>query len=236
MTRRTGLWAGVVLAAIGIGGLVYSGVSGAQGGWPWGGRSPEASVPWAGYGGMMREYTGTYGGMMGGYGGRMGPWVGAPTGVGTTTVSPAAVTTAAEQVPAGATVDTRAHTIRFTTTDARLTVVAAALADGQEMSFRIAGLTNPAITVPAGARVTMTVINDSAALPHNWMLTASAPPFTSVPAVVGGASVPVMPARTATGASESSVTFTAPASGTYHYICAVPGHAAAGMYGTFVVA
>jgi rusticyanin len=31
-----------------------------------------------------------------------------------------------------------------------------------------------------------------------------------------------------------SASFTA-AAGTYHYLCPVPGHAAAGMFGTFVV-
>ena len=37
------------------------------------------------------------------------------------------------------------------------------------------------------------------------------------------------------GGESATFTFTAPAAGTYQYVCTVPGHAPAGMVGTFTV-
>lgn len=109
------------------------------------------------------------------------------------------------------------------------------LEGGPGLAFHSAGLTDPTLVVPAGAAVTIAVINADPALPHNWLLTTAAPPYRRVPAgpVVAGAQVPVL-GDASSGAA--SATFTASAAGSFHHLCSVPGHAAGGMYGDWRIA
>jgi nitrite reductase (NO-forming) len=90
---------------------------------------------------------------------------------------------------------------------------------------------NPtSLTVPAGANVTITLENEGA-LEHSWLLVpADLEPTTATEAdVINGASGNVP-------AGESGrISFTAPEPGTYQYVCHIPGHAAGGMVGTFIV-
>lgn len=58
-----------------------------------------------------------------------------------------------EQVPAGASVNRANRAITFTTADVHLAVLASPSMPAE--LFRIAGMTNPAINVPAGAHVTV---------------------------------------------------------------------------------
>jgi FtsP/CotA-like multicopper oxidase with cupredoxin domain len=66
-------------------------------------------------------------------------------------------------------------------------------AGGPDETFRIAGLVNPAITVPAGARVSIQVVNTDPDTAHGLVITASAdtsspmPMMTSYPAFTGSA-------------------------------------------------
>ncbi len=88
-----------------------------------------------------------------------------------------------------------------------------------------------ALTVPAGAAVTVNLTNQGM-LEHNWVV---------VPANVDLATATVADATNqadsgmVTGGQSTTLTFTAPAAGDYHFLCTVPGHAAAGMVGTFTV-
>src|SRR5580658_4069698 len=85
-------------------------------------------------------------------------------------VSTAQAAQAGSQVPAGATLDRAANTITFTGTSVRLTVLASP-AGGPDETFRIAGLTDPAITVPAGAQVSIQVINADPGTAHGLVIT-----------------------------------------------------------------
>ncbi|MCI0395026.1 MAG: plastocyanin/azurin family copper-binding protein [Chloroflexi bacterium] len=91
---------------------------------------------------------------------------------------------------------------------------------------------NPATaSAAAGAEVTVT-LNNSGALEHSWVLvpdTADVVTVTEADAVAGATTGVVA------GGQSGTVTFTAPAAGTYKYVCAVPGHAAGGMVGTLTV-
>jgi hypothetical protein len=81
-----------------------------------------------------------------------------------------------EQDPAGASIDTRTGTITFYVTTVSFTVVA--IAPGTpDMTFTIAGLTNPTILVPRGAQVTVRFINNDTDEAHGWLITANKPPF-----------------------------------------------------------
>jgi rusticyanin len=139
--------------------------------------------------------------------------------------------------PAGASIDTPAGTITFHSSTVSLTVVA--IAPGKpDMTFTAAGLANPAISVPRGARVTVRFINNDTDEAHGWLITDGKPPFgfgqPAVPAIAG-AFTGVIGDPTAAGDGANSITFTAGSTGSYEYICPMPGHAQMGMHGKFTV-
>ena len=143
------------------------------------------------------------------------------------------------EIPAGASINRAANTITFAATSIHLVAVASP-AGGPDETFRIAGLVNPAITVPAGAKVSIEVINADPDTAHGLVITASAdtsspmPMMTSQPAFAGSA-VWFLGNPTTAGMHAGTLTFTAATPGTYQYLCPVPGHAQKGMAGTFTV-
>jgi rusticyanin len=154
-------------------------------------------------------------------------------------VSAAQAAALGSQVPAGARVSTAANTITFTAATVRLTIVASP-AGGPDESFRAAGLVNPRIIVPAGARVVIQLVNADPDTAHGLVITASdaagsrMPMMTARPAFTGSA-LWFLGTPTAAGLHEGTLTFTAATPGTYHYLCPVPGHAQKGMTGTFTI-
>ena len=154
-------------------------------------------------------------------------------------VSAAQAAQAGSQIPAGATLDRAANTITFTGTSVRLTVLASP-AGGPDERFRIAGLTDPAITVPAGAQVSIDVINADPDTAHGLVITADGatsswmPMMTARPAFPGAA-VWFLGNPTTAGMHAATLDFTASTPGSYRYLCPVPGHAQKGMTGTFTV-
>ena len=247
MTLRSAVWTGVALAAIGIGGLVFTGVAGASG----------LHVPWAqsrltyGYSGAMATGAsatgspGMMGGGGGGYGGMMGAagagtmMGGAMAGSARTVVSAAEAQSLGAAVPAGATVDRAGNRITFTSQDVRLTVLASP-DNGPDMTFRVAGLADPTIVVPQGAKVTVQIINADSGTMHGWLLSAVQPPLPymammDAPAAFSGSFAMPLGAPTSAGMPGETITFTASQAGQYTYLCPVPGHAQRGMHGAFDV-
>jgi rusticyanin len=137
------------------------------------------------------------------------------------------------QVPAGAQIDTATKTIRFNAGQVRLVVLASP--PGADMKFRIAGIDDPTIIVPSGAQITLEFINGDNDEAHMWLLQAGDPGAASAGSGAHVAAAPPLGDPTSAGQPVETVTFTAPTSGTYHYDCPFPGHAAMGMYGRFVV-
>jgi len=143
------------------------------------------------------------------------------------------------QVPAGAQVDKAARAITFTATSVRLAVVASP-AGGPDETFQMAGMINPKITVPAGAHVTVQVVNADPGTAHGLVVTARGAAPTWMPMITGrpafpGSALWFLPNPTSAGMHTATLTFTASTPGTYHYLCPVPGHAQKGMVGTFIV-
>ena len=142
-----------------------------------------------------------------------------------------------EQAPAGASVDPRTNTITFTATTVSFTVVAIA-PGAPDMTFRVAGLSNPTIIVPKGARVTVRFINNDTDEAHGWLVTSNQPPFTfgqpAVP-VIAGASAGVIGDPLSGNDGANTVSFTGSTAGSYQYICPMPGHAQMGMHGSLIV-
>ena len=154
-------------------------------------------------------------------------------------VSAAGAARLGNQVPAGATVNRAARTITFTTTSVRL-VALASPAGGPDETFRIAGVVNPTLAVPAGSRVSIQVVNADSDTAHGLVVTAGTvrsswmPMMTAYPAFPGSA-LWFLGNPTTAGMHAGTLTFTAATPGTYHYLCPVPGHAQKGMTGTFIV-
>jgi rusticyanin len=153
--------------------------------------------------------------------------------------SAAKATALGSQVPVGAQVSKANGTITFTTTTVRLAIIASP-AGGPDETFRVAGLVNPRIIVPAGARVTIQVVNADPDTAHGLVITANGatsswmPMMTDRPAFNGSA-LWFLGNPTSAGMHEGTLTFTATASGTYNYLCPVPGHAQKGMTGSLTV-
>jgi rusticyanin len=154
-------------------------------------------------------------------------------------VSAAQAAALGSQVPAGAQVSKAGNTITFTTTTVRLTILGSP-SGGPDETFRAAGLVNPRIIVPAGAQVTIQLINADSDTAHGLVITASdatgswMPMMTTRPAFAGSA-LWFLGNPTSAGMHEGTLTFTATTPGTYRYLCPVPGHAQKGMTGTFTV-
>jgi rusticyanin len=142
------------------------------------------------------------------------------------------------RAPAGAVLDRAANRITFTGSTARL-VVLASPPGGPDETFRIAGLTDPAIVVKPGARISIEVINADPDTAHGLVVTSGAgssrlPMMTTQPAFPGSA-VWFLGDPTAAGMHAATLSFTASTPGTYRYLCPVPGHARDGMVGAFTV-
>lgn len=98
------------------------------------------------------------------------------------------------------------------------------------------------LTVPAGQQITLTFNNNSAGQSHNWVLVNGGDDVAQRvddAGIAAGAPNYIVPgpdviANTAmlSGGGDETITFTAPAAGTYTYLCTFPGHYTTGMKGT----
>jgi nitrite reductase (NO-forming) len=89
---------------------------------------------------------------------------------------------------------------------------------------------NPKITVKSGDTVTIRTANNGKSF-HSFGIVSDVDDPNSLVfnSAIRSANNPLKPGET------GEVTFTAGAPGSYHYICTVPGHAALGMQGDFIV-
>ncbi|MGH9475716.1 MAG: sulfocyanin-like copper-binding protein [Terriglobales bacterium] len=102
------------------------------------------------------------------------------------------------------------------------------------MSFRVGQLTNPAIRLPAGSRLTLNVVNVDDDMVHDLDITAQPPPYPqAAPASPMGTAV-LRPYK-GKGYSSATLILKAQHAGTVYYFCSVPGHARHGMWGKIVV-
>lgn len=154
-------------------------------------------------------------------------------------VSAAQAAQLGNQIPAGASINRAANTVTFAAASIHLVAVASP-AGGPDETFRIAGLTNPTLIVPAGSQVSIEVINADPDTAHGLVITASNPSsswmpmMTATPAFAGSA-LWFLGNPTPAGMHAGTISFTAASAGNYHYLCPVPGHAQKGMTGTFTI-
>ena len=101
--------------------------------------------------------------------------------------------------------------------------------------FEIDHLRNPTLVLPAGATIKFTFINRIKDFSHSFQITRKAPPFPMFPKIQ-----PVLTGTEFSPASRNAkVAYTNftwhPSAGHYYYLCAIPGHAKMGMFGSIVV-
>ena len=144
----------------------------------------------------------------------------------------------AAATPEGATVDATGNRVTFHTRQVRMTILAGP--PSQEMSFRVAGLTNPTLEVPRGARVQIRLINGDGQKPHGWALlaanTSADEPLRGQAPALPGAAAMLLDQATSSGWPAQTITFSATQPGRYAYLCQVGDHARMGMRGGFEVA
>ncbi|MDA8207284.1 MAG: hypothetical protein M0Z36_14575 [Thermaerobacter sp.] len=248
MQKRSGLIVGIGLLVVGaLGGVALAATGSATSEAPAAtpivgammGGSSRGGL--SGFGGMMASamnpYMGNTHAVMGdvGFGGNM---MGTASGSVWTSAQVSALVQKSER---GVTIDRVTNTITYHSShDLVVPLAAPAALHLPGMQWEIDGLINPTVVVPRGARVTVDLVNADQGYMHGFEVTKATPPFQEMAMMQGTAAFPgafVMPIlpETSHGQYHRSTQFTAATAGTYHYICPVPGHAAHGMAGQFVV-
>ena len=140
---------------------------------------------------------------------------------------------------AGVRINKKTNTVKFL--DSKITIPIIAYPDEDNMyAFGVYGLVNPTIVVKKGSVITIKLVNKDDDMPHAIMITKTQPPYNNMPMMMnsvafGGAVIMPIPKKSNSGYYVDSTIFTATTPGVYYYICQIPGHAAKGMYGKFVV-
>jgi len=116
--------------------------------------------------------------------------------------------------------------------NAHLTLLAGP--ESNMMSFRADELTNPEIRIAKGSRLTLNIVNVDGDMQHDFSITTQPPPY---PAAVsaGAIATPKLPPHAGQPYAGAVLTLKAATAGTAYYLCAVPGHAHAGMYGKITI-
>lgn len=124
----------------------------------------------------------------------------------------------------------------LTFSGSRIRILALAGPEDAMFSYRIAGLTNPTLRVPAGTRLRLTVVNVDDDMTHDLVISSPHDSFSQRP------EVPPHAVRTTLLAARHGETFQgevlliqALRPGSYDYFCSVPGHAKGGMHGRLEV-
>ncbi|MHB8328753.1 MAG: sulfocyanin-like copper-binding protein [Acidimicrobiales bacterium] len=222
LTAAVALAVGAGGGALGMG-LVASGSSAAPG---------VSAAP----GNMTGPATGSTG-MMGGADAMMGGGSDVPGGASGGLVSASRMASLA--AAAARTVNRSGSTLNYQTQQVTIVAVGAP-GNRPGMYWQVDGIDKPAITIPAGSTVTVEFADGDRGHPHGFELTTASPPYPRMAMMAGQVASPgafIMPVPPPDGNLwySATTTFRAPAPGTYHIICPVPGHAQKGMWTKFVV-
>ena len=88
------------------------------------------------------------------------------------------------------------------------------------------------LVVPVGATLKALFIDTDDDMTHNLRFTAQKPPLKGAVKSTGTLN---LPHKASSSYHAVEMTMHIPVAGTYAYLCAVPGHAPGGMYGTLIV-
>lgn len=102
------------------------------------------------------------------------------------------------------------------------------------MSFQIDRLSNPEIRIPRGTRLTLNVVNIDDDMVHDLFITRRAPPYPRKLEAGTEGTVMLRPYK-GQRFSGAVLILKATQPGTLYYVCTIPGHAKAGMFGKIVI-
>ncbi|HLA94985.1 MAG TPA: hypothetical protein VK612_04635 [Pyrinomonadaceae bacterium] len=127
-----------------------------------------------------------------------------------------------------------AATLSFTEKDIRLVVITGP--EDDMLSFRIQGVRNPTLAIPAGARLTILFVNVDVDMRHDIRFGHIVGDFTIVPGIEETAGTTKLAATSEDQTHQAEeIVVTANESGQYKYYCTVRGHAKGGMWGHIAV-
>jgi hypothetical protein len=125
-------------------------------------------------------------------------------------------------------------TLEFTGSDIRLVVVTGP--EDDMLSYRVAGVRNPNIVVPAGATLRILFVNVDADMRHDIRFGHVMGEFGPAPAITETAGSNRLTARAEDGTLQAEeIVIRAGDAGAYKYFCSVRGHAKGGMWGNILV-
>lgn len=123
----------------------------------------------------------------------------------------------------------------LTYSGARIRLVVHTGPEDDMLSYRIAGVRNPSLSIPAGAEVRLLFVNTDGDMPHDIHFAAAAPPFPMAPPTEGAIGSSRLPPEATGKFSGEELVLHAGKAGVFSYFCAVRGHAKGGMYGALSI-
>jgi len=124
----------------------------------------------------------------------------------------------------------------LTFSGSRIHIVALAGPEEAMFSYRIAGLTNPTLRVPVGARIHLTVVNIDDDMFHDLVISLPHRYFPVHPEIPPQAvRTHPLPARHDETFQAEVLVIQALRPGSFDYFCSIPGHAKGGMHGRLEV-
>lgn len=131
-------------------------------------------------------------------------------------------------------VDKAQNTVTFSGSNIHVLILAGP--ESNMFSYKIAGLTNPTLRIPAGVRIRLTVINVDDDMIHNLVISSPVRSFPERPEVPPAAvRTRSLPPRHGKTFSTDKLVIQALRPGRYVYFCSLPGHAKGGMHGPLEV-
>jgi hypothetical protein len=126
------------------------------------------------------------------------------------------------------------NTLTFSQSEIRITALAGP--EDAMFSYRINGLTNPTLRLPAGGRLRLTVVNVDDDMSHDLVISSPHSSFPERPEVPPHAvRTPLLSARRGEVFQGEVLLIQPLRPGAYDYFCSVPGHAKGGMRGRIEV-
>ena len=124
--------------------------------------------------------------------------------------------------------------LAFTQSDLRLVIFTGP--EDDMLSYRIQGMRNPTLVVPAGVTMRILFVNVDGEMRHDVRFAHMQPPFDVAPAIDESAGSTRLTAKAEDGAIQAEeIVIKANSNGQYVYFCSVRTHAQGGMWGNIAV-
>ena len=123
----------------------------------------------------------------------------------------------------------------ITFTEKQITLVISTGDADDNLSYRIQGIRNPTLAVPAGAKMGVLFVNADGNMRHDVRFGHREPPFDLAPATEQTAGSGRLASHGEAGYQAEEMVIEAVSNGEYTYFCSIRGHARRGMWGRIAV-